>query len=60
MYGNVINTRNLVSKIINEYTETIIQEDINGLIKKAETLQDKSLNRNFNHVNNIKKSLNKK
>lgn len=57
--GNVINTRNLVSKIIKEYTETIIQEDINDLIKKVETLQDKSLNRNFNHVNNIKKSLNK-
>ena len=55
--GNAINTRDLVSKIIKEYTETIIQEDINDLIKKLETLQDKSLNRNFNHVNNIKKSL---
>ena len=58
--GNVINTRNLVSKIINEYTETIMQEDINDLIKEVETLQDKSLNRNFNHVNNIKKTLNEK
>ena len=55
--GNVINTRNLVSKIINEYTETIIQEDINNLMKEVETLQDRNLNRNFNHVNNIKKSL---
>ena len=58
--GNVINTRNLVSKITNEYTETIIQEDINDLIKEVKTLQDKSLNRSFNHVNNIKKSLNEK
>ena len=57
--GNVINTRNLVSKIINEYTEAIIEEDINDLIKEIEALQDKHLNRNFNHVNNIKKSLNK-
>lgn len=57
--GNVINTRNLVSKIMNEYTETIIQKDINYLMNRVETLQDKSLNRNFNHVNNIKKSLNK-
>ena len=31
---------------------------INDLIKEVETLQDKSLNRNFNHVNNIKKTLN--
>ena len=58
--GNVINTRNLVSTIINEYTATIIQEDINDLKKELETLQNKSLNRNFNHVNNIKKSLNEK
>ena len=58
--GKAINTRKLVSKIINEYTEIIIQEDINDLIKKVETLQDKSINRNFNHVNNIKKSLNEK
>ena len=55
--GNVINTRDLVSKIMNEYTETIIEEEVNVLIKKIEKLQDKSLNRNFNHVNNIKKSL---
>ena len=58
--GNVVNTRNLVSKIINEYTENIIQEDINHLMKEIETVQDKSLNRNSNHVNNIKKSLNEK
>ena len=55
--GNVINTRDLVSKIMNEYTEAIIEEDVNVLIKEIEKLQDKSLNRNFNHVNNIKKSL---
>ena len=58
--GNVINTRNLVSKIMNEYKEAIIEEDINDLIKEIEALQDKHLNRNFNHVNNIKKTLNEK
>ena len=58
--GNVINNRNLVSKIMNEYKEAIIEEDINDLIKEVKTLQDKSLNRNFNHVNNIKKTLNEK
>ena len=58
--GNVINTRNLVNKRINEHTKIIIQEDINDLIKEVKTLQDKSLNRSFNHVNNIKKSLNEK
>ena len=55
--GNVLNTSNLVRKIMNEYTETIIQEDINKFRKDIEMLQDKSLNRNFNHVNNVKKSL---
>ena len=55
--GNVINTSDLVSKIMNEYTEAIIEEDVNVLIKEIEKSQDKSLNRNFNHVNNIKKAL---
>lgn len=55
--SNVINNKNLVSKIINEYTKIIIQEDVNDLMKEIETLQDKSLNKNFNHVHNIKESL---
>lgn len=55
--GNVINTSDLVSKIMNEYTEDIIDEDVIDLMKEIEKSQDKSLNRNFNHVSNIKKSL---
>ena len=56
--GNVINTRKLVDKIMNEYTEIIIQEDLNDLMKKIEILQDKSFKGNIRHVSNIKKSLN--
>lgn len=57
---HVLNTRDLIKTIINGYSENIVHEDINILKNKLEVLQDKSLNRNYNHVKNIKKSLAKK